>query len=433
MNRYQKIAVFHSFVAMLLSPAYVLYHGLRSNFSYDTKRWLLICFITIYGSIITISEGNDGYDHRQNVYVHYTELSFTQFIQESGDILTFKDNLAISEDLYIHVLSYLVGSVLHLPALFFVFVSFVYAYFFAGSIFLLLRFHKIKKYHWLFYGFLTVFILLKNIEGINTVRTWTGLWILFYACLRYYQTKKKKFLILMFVSPFVHVGYFLMALPAWFVLVAGNRPKIYTIIFALSFFVNIPNTDVLFKQLNETEVGAEKVDAYKVMPEQKTNETFSSQVVESNAWYAQLQEIGLQAWVLKFLAGVLILFDAYPKKMDPLELNLFSIGILTVAFSNLTWMLYAVSSRSGMIAMVFIMAAFILMWRRDYFDHAYFQRKRTLRVLLKISFLLLVPFIIYKVADLIYYISIYMLAFPFVPWFTDGLNYSIREFIGLLL
>ncbi|HET8804255.1 MAG TPA: EpsG family protein [Aequorivita sp.] len=433
MEKQRKIAYFHSILVMFLSPAYSLFHGLRSSFSHDSKRWLLIIFITIYGSVMTLSESNDGFRHLQTVHEHYVPLSFSQFLAEAWDILLFKTYGGTVEDLYIHTLSYFVGHVLRLPGLFFIFVSFIYAYFYAGSIFRLLRHIGRRKYHWVFYGFLVVFILMKNIEGINTVRTWTGLWILFYACLSYYETKKKKYLILMFVPPLVHVGYFLMAIPAWIVLFAGTRSKLYPIIFALSFVVNLPNTEGLLNRLNQTEIGAEKVEGYKVTPEQKASEDFRNKVQSGSPWYFRLTEWGLHIWAVNLLAGAMIIFGLYSKKMNFLEARLFSIGILTIAFSNFMWMLFAVANRSGLIGMLFVIAALLLLWQRGHLDHAYFGKAKLMHQLIGLSLILLIPFIVYKIADLIYYVSIYVFAFPFIPWFTDGLNYSIREFIGFLI
>ena len=188
-----KKAFFYNLLFMLVSPTISLIHGLKGNYGPEFKRRLLIVFITIYGSIITLSDSQDGVVHWNNVYSHYLDLSFTQFSVELGNILTFNSNTSIhvNDDPYIHILSYFTGTVLGLPGLFFVFVSFIYAYFFAGSMIKLFYLTQKKiKYSWTFYGLATVFILWKNIDGINTVRTWTGLWILFYACLSYYQTKK---------------------------------------------------------------------------------------------------------------------------------------------------------------------------------------------------------------------------------------------------
>src|SRR5690554_6711217 len=97
-----KRAFFYNVLFMFFSPALSLIHGLRSHYTPEFKRRLIIVFLTIYGSTITLSESNDGTSHWNNVYVHYIDLPFTQFASEIGDILTFTYNPEINQDIYIH-------------------------------------------------------------------------------------------------------------------------------------------------------------------------------------------------------------------------------------------------------------------------------------------------------------------------------------------
>lgn len=427
-----KKSLVYSVLLMFIFPMLSLAHALKGKFGPKYKRYLLIVFITIYGSIITISEGNDGYRHWQNVYLYYLDMPFTKFLAQIGDILLFKFNPEVKGDLYIHVLSYFTGTLLQLPGLFFVFVSFVYAYFFAGSMVKLFYLTREKVgFSWLFYGFALVFILWKNIEGINTVRTWTGLWILFYACLSYYQTKKWKYILLMFVPPLVHIGFFVMAIPAWIVLVFGVRRKAYIVVFAFSFVATVFSPQTVNQELQETEVGANKVQAYSVEQEATSEEI--SEAYSSSTWYKRFYKLGFQTWAVNLLAFAFIIFLVYRNVMTPLESSLFSIGLLSIALSNSAWFLYALASRSSLVAGLFILATVVLLWRRGCFTPAYFNNKRYLKAAMVISLWLLVPFIFYKLADMIYYININMVAFPFIPWFTDKLDMSIREFISFVL
>ena len=429
-----KKAFFYSVTFMFISPAISLIHGLRGNFSPEFKRRLLIVFITIYGSIITFADNQDGVDHWRRVYSHYSDLSFTKFVSEIGDILAFRINPDINQDLYIHVLSYFTGTILGLPGLFFVFVSFIYAYFFAGSmikIFYLTR--KKIKYSWAFYGLATVFILWKSLDGINSVRTWTGGWILFYACLNYYQTKKIKYIFLMFVPPLVHVAYFIMAIPAWIVMVLGVKRKLYIVIFALSFVTTLINPQTFTRELQKTEVGVNKTTAYGVDQKRTTAEAIEIGKSKSMPFYKTLILVGLQRWAISFLAVILIIFTVYKNGMTPLESALFSIGLLTQALSNSTWFLGALSGRSAILSGIFILASTVLLLKREYLQDINIEKHKALKFFLNIVFIMLIPFIIWSLSITLYFVSIYLIGFPFIPWFTDTMNYSIREFLVFLL
>ena len=436
MDDSQRREYFYHLVLMLFAPAISLYHGLRFNslLTYRSKRWLLIVFVTIAGSALTISPSNDAYRHQEAVDLYYSELSFSQFLQDAENILLLRENQSGSKDLFIHVVSYFVGSVLGLPGLFFTVVGFVFGYFYAGSIFRLLQFHdKRKKYHWLFYVFLTIFILFLSIQQMSTVRTWTGFWILFYACLSYYRTKKRKYLLLMFVPPLVHMGYFILAVPAWGVLVFGDRPKLYAFAFALSFFVSVPSSKIVESLGDSTEVVEQEANAYHVTEEVAESRDKKFSVKAKDPFYIVLQKSGLFKWNNFFFVGIIILSGIYWKRMSVVERHLFSIGILTLALSNMTGFLFAVQNRSFTVGMGFVYATALLMFRRNEWLHAFAAKRRWGWDLLRLSGLVFGLNIILLVAGFIYVVSVYLIAFPFLPWLINDVNYSIRELLGFLL
>jgi len=414
----------YSFYLMLLSPVFALVIGLKEQ-NFRFKRALLVVFITLYGSTIVLSDGQDGLVHLGNVYEHYVTLPFAQFFNELISIIRFSPEYGTNDDIYIHLLSYFVGSILGMPQLFFVFVSFIYAYFFAGSIFKVLRILPKTKLSFTFYAFAVIFLLQKNLEGINTVRTWTGLWVLFYAVLSYLETKKLKYLILMFMPPLIHVGYFIMAIPAWFVVFFGRRfMVVYAGIFFVSFFYGI-NKNTAMESLAQTEVGANKSEGYYV---EEGNDN-QSEKYDKATWYRKSQKSGLQNYALYLIAFSLIFGGVYFKKMTSLENNLFSIGILTKALSNFSFFIYALASRSNLIGSIFILAAFVIILKRGLFQMDKNWKNIVFNGIFAISIALFFPYIIYKIADLIYFISFFMLALPFIPWIFNDINFSIRKLL----
>jgi len=425
MNR----SLFFSILFMFISPALSLYQGLKSR-NPQYKKWILIFFVTFFGTVIMLAEGQDGYVHQQNVYEHYTALQFSVFEEELFRILTLRKNFHTQEDPYIHILSYFTGTILGLPDLFFVFVAFIYGYFFSGSIFRLFRIFPKLKYSQLFFGVAVVFLLWKSIEGINTVRTWTGLWVLFYGCLSYYQTKKKKYLLLMFAPPFIHVGYYAMAIPAWIVLFFGVRPLLYTIIFLLSFTTTLLNPTSVTQQLEKTDVGESQVRGYYVEEGVGVDQIYKTQ--DNKTWYRRFFKAGVQDWAVVVVAVSVILFGTYRRHLAGVEAHLFSIGILTKALSNATWFHFALENRSAVVAGLFILATVLLMWQRGYY-HRSSPEIAIQKLFLSVGMVVFVPFIVYRLADIIYFVSAFLIAMPFIPWIDSDLNMSIRQAIGKIL
>jgi hypothetical protein len=423
--------IVYTLYLMLISPVIGLYFGLKDS-SRKVKKALLIIFITIYGTVIFLPHGVDGIVHEDNVYSHYVEMSFEKFIYELTGILIFERRGAAQEDVYIHVLSYFVGGVLGMPQLFFTFVSFIYAYFFIGSIFRVIDLNPSFKYKYAFYGFLIVFVLWKGIEGINTVRTWTGLWVLFYACISYYQTKKVKYALLMFAAPLCHFGYFIMALPAWGVLVMGVRKYLYSVIFLLSFFFNLINPESAKTELEETnEIAAGSVNSYSV--EEQASIDDKIEITQGLSWYRQLFKIGIQNYATAFLGVVLIIGGYFFNKMNEVEANIFSIGILTKALSSSTWFLFALSNRSAVIAGIFVMAAFILVAQRGALKSKFEKGGKVENIAFHLTFFALVPMIFIKFAELTELASVFLFVTPFVEWVMTDVNISIKDAVKIIL
>ena len=415
---------------MFISPAIALIFGMKLR-HYQLKRILLTLAITLFGSTILISEANDGYRHLDKVYTHYLDLSFAQFIDESEMILIMNPSPDTNDDLYIHFLSFFVGGILGAPELFFVFVSFIYAYFFSGSVLKILKLDSNSKANFFYYAFAIIFLSIKNIEGINTVRTWTGLWVLFYSVLSYFETKNPKYLLLSLLPPFFHIGFFVMIVPAWVVIFFGSRFKlVFSIMFILSFFYSLNNSYIV-DNLSRTELGRSKVQAYYIEEDANNGE---NRVQKSNdAWYRRLYRAGIDRYPRDILVIYLIVSGIYFYSMTSLEQKLFSIGILTVTLSNLSSFIYALSNRASVVGSVFILSSFVLLLRRGVFLKENSSNYFFTSTLFFIIIFLYIPFVVFRLAELIYYISFFMLFFPFIPWIFDETNLSIRQFIGKIL
>ena len=134
------------------------------------------------------------------------------------------------------------------------------ATFFSGSMLFIFRNYELSKVNYIVLAFAVLLLLVKNVEGVNTVRTWTGLWVLVYGTLRYYETKKLKYILLMFLSPFIHFAYWVMILPAIVVLIFGNRILVYSVLFVLSSFTTFLQPQVMTEALSSNEIGERSVE-----------------------------------------------------------------------------------------------------------------------------------------------------------------------------
>lgn len=413
----------------MIAPWILLIAAWKSA-SQRERHWLLTFFVTIYGATIAIAYdplgvGPDGVRHLLNVYVHYVGLSFAQFLSELWLILTFRPPDKV-DDVYIHVLAYLTGGVLGEPRFFFPIVAFIYGYFFSGAMLEVFKHVGEKKQSYLFVFFALLFVLIKNIEGVNTVRTWTGLWILVYACLKYYSTKQVKYVFLMFVPPLIHVGWFVMAIPAWIVLVLGNRKVLYAVLFVVSSFTTFVNPGTVTEMLSSTELGEAKVRAYYV--EEARIDTAAGQKIW--LWF---EKFGLQKWALNVFVFSLLITGVYIVSMNRFQSTIFSIGLLTITLSNISWYLYALTNRSWIVGAIFILAAYLSVMQHPRTRPKVPVSNPVYKIGLHVSLLLFVPYMLYNLSTLMDYPSVFLFGLPFLAVLSPEDNMSIKEAARFIL
>ena len=426
-------------LASIVAPVLLLLGAWKTS-SQHYRHWLLTAFVTMYGATIAIrydpaGQGGDGVRHLLLVYEHYVGMTFATFLSDVWHILTLQEASDPGiRDLYKHVVSYFVGGMLGQPQLFFTVIAFVYGYFFTGSLLEIFRHVKWRHLNYVVLGFAVLLFLVKNIEGVNTVRTWTGLWVLVYACLRYYDTRKTRYALMMLLPPLVHFGYFVMVLPAVAVLIFGNHPRLYALVFVLSSITTFINPGDIADVVSTTERGAQAVAGYYI-EEQATFEQRQAMAQRvGDRWWRVFQFLGVQKWALNLLIYTLLLTGVYFSLMSYRQKSLFSVGILTLAFSNSTWFFFAVSNRSWLIGCVFILASFI-MARTD--PHTGPGLIKNVPPLYKwgvnFSLFLFFPFFLYSLSVILDYPSVFMFVAPFLVWLEPGMNMSIKFVLQVLL
>jgi hypothetical protein len=396
------------------------------------KKWVLIIFITISGSLVYLTETSDGFRYQQGVYEKYLEMTPESFWIHFSDVISFKNVQPLHPDLYYHIIAYIVGSIFNFPKLFFVIISFVFSYFYVGTLFKVIKLVPTFRYNWMFYAFLTCLVLWKGIEGINTVRTWTGLWVLAYGLISYFETKRIKYLFFIFCVPFIHFSYYVMAIPAWLVLFLGSRPKFYSMIFFLSFFISIINPEKATESLSETELGEQKTRSYSVEEEQNAEVRINEFKEKGTNWYVTYGRSGIHIWAVKILALIVILRGYYNSKMTLVESNLFSVGLLTIFLSSSAWFIYALAARSSLVGGLFILIAFIMMAQRGAFNANGLQMNIFEKYAFVVVLILFIPVVILRVAEILNFTSFFVVSLPILVWINSDWNLPLIDAIKFL-
>jgi hypothetical protein len=414
-----------SFLLMLFSPALGVFLSIK-NLGWEQRKWALIIFSTIYASIMVIDEGVDSYRYIQ--FVHgYAGMSFQEFLIISSRIIQLNPLPGYPADLYVHVLNYFFGSLIGLPGLFFPFVGFIYGYFYINALSKILIWTKGKKFNLLFWSIIFLFIIHRTFFNMQTVRSWTGLWVLFNGVFGYFQTKNKKFIALALLSPLIHFGYLAIAIPFFLSIIFKKIPnKIYIVFYLASFFVSISQQGIL-TTASETRLGESKIDTY-------YNE-FSDPIIERKKrteqnWYTKYGSTDSSYIGGNALAVTLLLGGFFRKKMTSLESGLFTVGLLMATMANFGSFIYTFYSRTMANAVLYFLATAALLCIRGEIFSRKNSNKSLISFLLWISVLIHIPKVFYTLASFIQFTSIYFFALPFIAWFSDKINVSIREVLG---
>ncbi|MBV6653133.1 MAG: EpsG family protein [Mameliella sp.] len=425
--------LFGSFLLMLLSPVSTLISTLSKRQSKHYLKWIIIFFSTFYASTFNIEGIGDGTVHWLNVYDYYVDLSFYQFTSGLKDILLFQPNGYTNDDVYIHILSYFVGNVLGAPDLFFAFVGFIYGYFFASSIVKLFDMFPSPRKNFTLFILAVYFITILNLQSMNTVRTWTGFWILFYATLQYHDTRKLKYILLLFFPPLVHIGYFIMAIPVWVAIFLPLRKTWMIVIYTFSFVGTLFSPQAIVQNLEKSNnVGKSKVKSYYIEEKRDIEDVLDA--MGGDTWYLRYKLIGIADWAVVILTTIFIINGDYFFKMNDRESLLFSGGLLVKATSNSTWFLYALTNRTATISVLFILGGILLYWQRNHLLGRSIRIKTFMKPFYSLSILLIIPEFFYYASLFLHYTSFFIAVFPFIAWIGgDSINITLRELIGNLL
>jgi hypothetical protein len=392
-------------------------------------------FFGLVGSVIVYIDGTDGHSHLMNAKENYLDMSFSEFVEKTYQVLTFS-SVEGATDLYLHIISFISASVLQTPELIHFFAGLVLGYFFTKSVLLVLKNNLFVKKNKILLGCIVLFLLIQSVGALNSIRMWTGMWVLFYGTYSWATTKEKKYIPVILFSILVHFSYVVILLPVIIAYLLRNRKKLLVSIYIISFFTTvgfsffeayIPKSDLLESKQNTYAIDSDK-----------KAERFAADKVEAQKglvnqnFYKASGQITYVNYSIVGLSFILLFF--YLKKTADNNLNfLIAVGIGVYTFSNLVAFSPSLQGRTKTIAATFILAAAIhlQLTLKNYVLSK--KSNRRLNLGLVVFLISAIPIFLFQVSDLLFNISFFILLFPQVSWMLGDSDYSIRGVIGLLI
>jgi hypothetical protein len=317
---------------MFLSPLLGLAFTLKSK-SDKYITFFGTLFFGLLGSLFVYIPGSDGHTHLENVKRHYVDMTFFEFLEGSFKLLTFQ-SIEASTDLYKHIISFLAGGVFQIPELIHVFGGLLLGYFFTKSVLLVLEDKPKQKLGILLLSFIALFLIVRSISALNSLRMWTGMWAFFYGAYAYVKKKETRFLWVIVLAIFVHFSYLLFAFPLAAAIQLRKRRKLVVGIFIASFVINV-GFQQAFGLVESTGLYQDKLK-YTVIDqdEQDRRATQSSKNEGTANFYKEFGPYVYNNFSILLLRFVLIV--VYLKKTNIEYLDfLIAGGLLILTLSNL--------------------------------------------------------------------------------------------------
>lgn len=409
---------------MFVSPVVALAVAIRHA---DPKLLTKVTklFFTFFGALFFAgTDGADATRHLQSVRDNYFGMSFLTFLSDFLDLLLLNPK-PYANDAYKHVLSFIAG-IFYYPELIHVLAGLVMGYFFSESMYLLYKSKgsfKISKY---ILFILIIFVSNRTLIGLNSIRMWTGMWVLFYFSLCYWNKKSIPNLIALTVVPvFFHFSYVIFVLPILLAYYLRKYRKfviaIYIISFTFSFNLTaiqsyLPKDDELF-QKKATYMQSDETIEQKAITRKET--------AKNVATFVNLGTTVYKSYSIPFLC-VLIIFYLLLNKNDDLINYLIICGLLMLSLSNFVGFSPSISGRSFTIAATYLVASSLLIMRSIYNVNS--KLAQSWRVGSVVFFIISAPFLFYNVVVILRMVSAFILFFPAISIFVGNDDISVRDF-----
>ena len=418
---------------LFVSPILALFNILKLKNNRDITFFGTL-FFGMIGSLYIYSDGNDGFKHRFLVEQNYIGMSFNEFLSQSYDILTFNAGEGTA-DFYLHILSFIAGSIFNIPELLHVLAGLILGYFYTKSVLLIIGDNVQQKKNYILMGLIVLLLLIKSITALNSIRMWTGMWVLFYGTYGWAKTKNIKYFTAILFSTVVHFSYVVIIIPVAISYLIRERKRLLVLIYIISFFTSF-GFSYFESFVPKSELFEAKQEQYAIDSEEKA-ERFEkryedAKVINSNKSFYSAS--GQENYVNYSIVGltILMLFFYLKKESDKNFMFLISIGVGLYTFSNIVAFSPSLQNRTKVIAATFLLAAAIQLYYTLYRYRLSVNAKKRFDFGIICFLLSSTAMVLYQISFILQGFSFFLLMFPELSWLLGDNDFSLRKALDFL-
>lgn len=423
------------FLLTLISPIITLYAVLKSR--NDQLIVPVGTFImTLLGSVYVYLPGSDGETHRNTVSSEYLDMSFLEFMQAFFELLILNSSNAPRgiNDPYLHTIAFLSGSIFGAPELLHVFAAFVYGLIYFSILRILFQRMTWPKGVSMIAVLFVVFFIYRGITGFNAIRWWTALWLMLYGFLAYWHYGKLKFLGVAALSILIHFSFIAFFVPALGAIWLHRRPEILFIIWIGSFFFGA-SYQLIKPYIPKLEV-IERKEQYTLNEEklQLSAKARANTPKKETRFYAAIGETSFADYSIPILIVLIFLINqGIIGENKKIIAQAFAAGVLLYSFGNIMEFSPSVHGRAQAGAAPFVLIAMLWTLSASFKYQKRIYESVLLRVTMSLFFISAIPVFLYHLSYAINMLSAFAISFPLASWLLAENDFSIRDFILMLL
>ena len=239
-------------ILFLISPFVAFLYSLKSMNTKSTFAVFFgfaVCFgmafsIESFESLSTTSSGVDAGRYRLE-FERSANMSTAEFVRDMKAYFDFDEG---DKDFYYIAMVYLVSRFTHNYHWLFMAFAFVFAFFQLKSLKIL-----VDEEHWnnsLLCVLLAVFFTWNQIFNINAMRFYTAAWVAVYAMLQIFLNGRKRYFLLLFITPFFHSSFVLLAAIVVLAFLLKRFERVWMVLFVVSFFSSTVFANLLLRSVD---------------------------------------------------------------------------------------------------------------------------------------------------------------------------------------
>lgn len=341
----------------LISPVLSLISSMAS-FRDRNAKLMVVLFLGVFGFTLILTPGKDSYSHAEQFTTVYQYMSLNEFASEIESEIRLQGSVNHADEPYLSILSYTIAQFTDNPAWLFLIAGLIYGFFFIRGISLVYN-DMHRKWTVALLILFVLFISWKNIEGLNSIRNWTGAWVFFNGAFLYLKTTDKRYILLVMLAPFFHFGYLLLTVPFYIYIIFNKDFRYLYLTIAVLTMLFSTSLEFVEPYITSTELGEDKFGAY-------TGERFLGEHAgERGPTSFHARYYGFAgSWVIKILFIYSIIFLGYLKKEnhDRFLTSLGSFGLIMFSFANVAEVVPVLGNRAfinfGLYALAYIVILF---------------------------------------------------------------------------